>query len=67
MLHLCPNTGEIYIHELDPNNSFKYSQSISISKGDSLYQMQVVDNLIVVHNLDQKSTNLYDVKLAEYN
>lgn len=30
MLHLCPNTGEIYIHELDPNNSFKYTASIGI-------------------------------------
>ena len=29
--------------------------------------MQVVDNLLVVHNIDQKSTNFYDVKLAEYN
>ena len=28
--------------------------------------MQVADNLIVVHNLDQKSTNFYDIKLAEY-
>jgi len=27
----------------------------------------VVDNLIVVHNIDQKSTNFYDIKLAEYN
>lgn len=29
--------------------------------------MQVIDNLIVVHNIDQKSTNIYDIKLAEYN
>ena len=28
--------------------------------------MQIVDNLLVVHNIDQKSTNLYDIKLAEY-
>jgi len=25
MLHLSPQTGEIYIHELDPNMTFKYS------------------------------------------
>lgn len=31
-----------------------------------LHQIQVVDNLIVVHNMDEKSTNLYDIKLAEY-
>jgi len=52
MLHLCPNTGEIYIHELDPNSSFKYSQSISISKGEVLHQIQIIDNLILVHNFD---------------
>jgi len=28
--------------------------------------MQIVDNLIVVHNMDEKSTNIYDIKLAEY-
>jgi len=27
----------------------------------------VIDNLITVHNLDEKSTNFYDLKLAEYN
>ena len=66
MLHLCPHTGEIFIHELEPNVTFKYNQSISIPRGDVLHQMQVIDNLIVVHNLDQKSTNMFDIKLAEY-
>lgn len=66
LLHLCPHTGEIFIHELDPNVTFKYNQSISIPRGDVLHQIQVVDNLIVVHNMDQKSTNMYDIKLAEY-
>lgn len=66
MLHLCPATGEIYIHELDPTMSFKYSNSISLARGEVLHQIQVVDNLIVVHNMDQKSTNVYDIKLAEY-
>ena len=28
LLHLSPVTSEIYIHELDPNMTFKYSQSI---------------------------------------
>jgi len=28
--------------------------------------MQVIDNLIVVHNFNEKSTNMYDIKLAEY-
>tara|TARA_B110000285_G_C15071700_1_gene588342 strand:+ start:256 stop:426 length:171 start_codon:yes stop_codon:yes gene_type:complete len=26
----------------------------------------VVDNLIVIHNVDEKSSNFYDIKLAEY-
>lgn len=25
LLHLCPHTGEIFIHELDPNVTFKYN------------------------------------------
>lgn len=50
MLHLSPQTGEIFLHELDPSNQFKFSQSIMISK--DLHQLQVVDNLIVVHNMD---------------
>jgi hypothetical protein len=37
MLHLCPTTGEIYIHELDPNMCFKYSNSISLAKGAVLH------------------------------
>lgn len=28
--------------------------------------MQVIDNLIAVHNFADKSTHLYDIKLAEY-
>ena len=28
MLHLSPQTGEVQIHELDPQMTFKYSQSI---------------------------------------
>lgn len=65
MLHLSPLTGEIFIHELDPSMTFKYSMSIQITK--DVHQIQIIDNLIVVHNIEQKSTNFYDVKLAEYN
>ena len=39
MLHLSPQMGEIYIHELDPNLCFKYSNSISLQKGDVLYHL----------------------------
>jgi len=51
---------------LEPQAQFKYTQSISIPRGEILHSLQVVDNLIVVHNLDDKSSNYYDVKLAEY-
>ena len=37
MLHLCPTTGEIYIHELDPAMCFKYSNSISLPKGEVVH------------------------------
>lgn len=67
MLHLSPQTGEIFIYELDPNMTFKYSQSIQIQRGSCVHQLQIFDNLLAVHNFDQKSTNLYDIKLAEYN
>lgn len=66
LLHLSPQTSEIYIHELDPQMTFKYSQSIVLPKGDITFQMQVVDNLIVVHNFADKSSHMYDIKLAEY-
>ena len=66
MLHLSPFAGEIFIHELDPQMTFKYSQGIQIQKGGCLHQMQIADNLIVIHNMEQKSTNFYDIKLAEY-
>jgi hypothetical protein len=28
--------------------------------------MQLIDNLLVVHNLDEKSTQLYDLKIQDY-
>jgi len=37
LLHLSPQTSEIYIHELDPSLTFKYSTSIMLAKGDVLH------------------------------
>lgn len=28
--------------------------------------MQVIDNLIVVHNMDEKSTQMYDLRIDYY-
>jgi hypothetical protein len=42
---------------------------VSQSSGSAtlhLYQMQVVDNLLVLHNLDERTTQIYDLKLADY-
>lgn len=29
--------------------------------------MQVIDNLLVVHNIDQRVTQIYDLKLEDWN
>ena len=29
-------------------------------------QMQLIDSLLVLHNLDEKSSQLYDIKLSDY-
>ena len=39
LLHLSPLTNEVYIHELDPNMTFKYSQSIPLNKSSSLHNL----------------------------
>ena len=31
-----------------------------------LIQMQVIDNLLVIHNIDSRSTQLYDLKLEDW-
>lgn len=28
--------------------------------------MQIIDNMLVVHNLDDKSSQIYDFKIADY-
>ena len=34
MLHFCPATGDIFIHELDPNANFRYTQPIKVPATD---------------------------------
>jgi len=32
----------------------------------TLIRMQIIDNTLVVHNLDDKSSQIYDFKIADY-
>ena len=51
--------------ELDPITQYRYQSQITFPPGNQL-RLQVIDNLLVVHNLDTKSTNLYDFKIVDY-
>lgn len=66
MLHLVPQLAQLFIYELNPSGSSKYVESISILKEEGLYQLQLVDNLIALHSLDDKVTYLYDLKLIDF-
>ena len=69
VLHLLPGgvTGAtIQLYEVDPNFSQRVPGYISLKtfNGQSqLMQMQVVDSLLVVHNLDEHSSQVWDIKL----
>lgn len=59
LLHLAPGATSgalIQLYEVDPAFSYKNQQAIQVKtfNGQSqLLQMQVVENLLVVHNLDE--------------
>lgn len=50
---------------MDPTQIFKYQPGISFSL-NTLVQMQIIDNLLVVHNMDEQKTLLYDMKLTDF-
>lgn len=62
LFHLNPYTAQITYYELDPAFVFKATTLIDLAP-NSLYQMQVVDSLLVVHNLDDKSSQMFDLRL----
>ncbi len=64
--HYNPNTGQIFAYELDYSNVYKNHGFITISPLNTLIQMQIVDNLLVVHNIDDSSSQLYDLKLEDW-
>ncbi len=64
-MHANPYLGKIYIYELEPNQVYRYQKQIRFPPG-SLIRLQVCDSLILIHNLDEKSTQLYDLKITDY-
>ena len=64
--HLNPHALTIHIYELDPTFSYKNQHAISLWQADALYQLQVVDNMLVVHDLRGRMSQLYDLKLPDY-
>ena len=55
LLHANPFLGQIFVFELDPEFIYKYQNQV-LYPASSLIQMQIIDNLLVVHNLDEKAT-----------
>ncbi len=69
-LHFNPGTGQqggiIHIYELDPSYSYRTPTPIQLapSSAGHLIQLQIVENLIVVHDLDAKTIQAYDIKIG---
>jgi hypothetical protein len=63
--HLNPASSLIHIYDLDPTFVYKTPNPIKIAPYQ-LTQMQIIDNLLVLHNLDERSTQIYDLKLGDY-
>ena len=65
MLHANPFIGRIFVYELDPSLIYRFQGQVTFPPL-TLIRMQVIDNLLVVHNLDEKASQLYDFKIADY-
>jgi hypothetical protein len=55
LLHANPTQGKIHIFELDPQFVYKYNNVITYSPKTQV-KLQVIDNLLVVHNINDKSS-----------
>lgn len=62
LLHANPFLGQIFVYELDPSLVYRYQGQISFPPLN-LIRMQIIDHLLVVHNLDERASQLYDFKL----
>jgi hypothetical protein len=74
LFHLVPGISgaTIQLYEVDPNFSQRvpgYIPLKTFNGQNQLMQMQVVDSLLVVHNLDEHSSQIFDIKVntAEWN
>ncbi len=65
LLHSNPFLGKISIFYLDPTEIFNFEKQISFPVGNDI-RMQVQDGLVVLHNLDEKTTQIFDLKLVDY-
>lgn len=65
MLHSNPFLGRIFVYELDPQLIYRFQGQVMFTP-QTLIRMQIIDNMLVVHNLDDKSSQVYDFKIADY-
>ena len=65
MLHANPFLGRIFVYELDPSLIYRFQGQVTFP-AQTLIRMQIIDNMLVVHNLDDKSSQIYDFKIADY-
>ena len=65
MLHANPFLGRIFVHELDPSLIYRFQGQVTFPP-QTLIRMQIIDNTLIVHNMDDKSSQIYDFKIADY-
>ena len=61
--HLNPFAGCVQVYDLE-QDEVRTGMTIKVDRG--LCQMQVCDNLLVIHNIDLKTTQIHDIKLDGY-
>ena len=55
MLHANPFIGRIFVIELDPSFAYKYQTQVAFTPL-TLIKMQIIDNALVLHNVDDKAS-----------
>ena len=68
LVHLNPSLQVplLHLYELDPSYSYRIPTAVSLSPQSTghLIQLQIVENLIVAHDMDAKVTQAYDMKIG---
>jgi hypothetical protein len=71
LLHLNPSPPAnqpplLHLYELDPSYSYRIPTPVALNPKSTghLIQLQVVENLIVAHDMDSKVTQAYDMKIG---